>query len=119
MSKDTNSPTPLSVMLGDGDEFVVGDKTYTIMPIAIKDVQEFMKDNLSLGSQLFNVANTKERAKVDRWLGGKKDKDGNIVKTGYCFDEEGNPVDLEKIENDGWNVAHLRKFFERLCELSG
>lgn len=119
MSKDKNAPTPLSVMLGEGSEFVINNKTYVVMPIQLKDINEFMKDNLSLGPQLFNLANEKERKKVDRWLGGKRDKDGNIAKAGYCFDEEGNPIDLETAINDGWNVAHLRKFFELLCELSG
>lgn len=119
MSKDNKSPTPLSVMLGDGDSFIVKGKSYSVKPIALKDIEEFMSSNINLGSQLFSVADKKEREKIDRWLGGKKNKDGNIVKAGYCFDSDGNPVNLEKAMNDGWDIVDLKLFLRKLCDLSG
>lgn len=107
MNKDAKSPTPLSVMLGEGDSFVVKDKSYTIKPIALKDIEKFMSDNLSLGSQLFNVADNKTRKKVDKWLNG------------YCFDNESNSVSLESAMEDGWDVVDLKEFFKKLCDFSG
>ena len=107
MSENAKSPTPLSVMLGDGGSFDVKGKSYTIKPIALKDIEKFMKDNLSLGVQLFNVSDKKTREKVDRWL------------TGYCFDEDGNPVSLEKAMADDWDVVDLKEFFRKLCDFSG
>ena len=56
-----------------------------------------MKDNLSLGVQLFNVSDKKTREKVDIWL------------TGYRFDEEGNPVSLEKAMDEDWK-RHMTSF---------
>ncbi len=107
MSKDAKTPTPLSVMLGDGGSFDTKGKSYTIKPIALKHIEEFMKDNLSLGVQLFNVSDKKTREKVDKWL------------TGYCFDEEGNSVSLEKAMHDDWDVVDLKEFFKKLCDFSG
>lgn len=107
MSKANKSSTPLSVMLGDGDSFIVKEMSYTVKPIALKDIEEFMKDNLSLGVQLFNVSNEKTKEKVDRWL------------TGYCFDEEGNPLSLEKAMANDWDVVDLKEFFRKLCDFSG
>lgn len=120
MSKADKSPTPLSVMLGDGDFFTINKgKSYTVEPIALMHIEEFMKDDISIGAQLFNMTNKKAQEKVDKWLSGIKDNEGNIVRPGYCFDEEGNPVSLEKAMEDGWNLVDLRNFFKKLCDLSG
>lgn len=108
MSKKTNSPTPLSTMLGDGDSFVTRNgKSYTVNPMTLADVNEFIKDNMSIGCQLWNIANEKEAKKIDRWL------------KGYCFDEEGNPVTLERAINDGWDLVDLKNFIRKLCDISG
>lgn len=107
MSKNTKSPTPLSVMLGDGGSFIVKEKSYIVKPIALQDAEKFMNDNLSLGAQLFNIANKKEKEKVDNWL------------SKYCFDDEGNSVSLEQVMNDNWDVVDLKEFFKKLCDLSG
>lgn len=120
MAKETKtSPTPLSVMLGSGDFLIVKDKKYKVKPIALKDIEEFMSDELSIGSQLFNITNPERRKKVDRWLGGVKDKEGNIIKGGYCFDEKDNPVSLKIAMNSGWDIVDLKEFMKKLCDLSG
>lgn len=106
MSKEEKT-TSLSTMLGNGGNFNAKDKPYTIKPIALQDIESFMTDNLSLGAQLFNIADKKAKAKVDRWL------------TNYCFDESNNPVPLEKAMSDGWDVVDLKEFFKKLCDFSG
>ncbi len=107
MSENDKKPVSLSTMLGNGTSFEVNGKIYTIKPIALKDIEDFMKDNLSLGSQLFNVADKKAREKINRWL------------TGYCFDEDGNSTGFEKVSNDGWDVVDLKEFIKKLCDFSG
>lgn len=107
MSKDNKSPTPLSVMLGEGGLLNVNDKSYRVKPIELQDIEKFMNDNLSLGTQLFNITDEKSKEKVDKWL------------TGYCFDEEGIPVTLEIAMADKWNVVDLKEFFKKLCDFSG
>lgn len=97
----------LSTMLGSGDDFEAKDKTYTVKPIALKRIDEFMKDNLSIGSQLFNISNPDAKSKVDKWL------------TGYCFNDKGESVSLENAMNDDWDIIDLKGFFEKLCDLSG
>ncbi|MDR7856079.1 hypothetical protein [Tissierella sp.] len=106
MNED-KKPTPLSVMLGDGGSFIVKEKHYTIKPIVLRDIERFMKDNLSLGTQLFNITDKKSSVKVDNWL------------THYCFDEEGNPVTLEKAMENDWDVVDLKEFFRKLCDFLG
>jgi hypothetical protein len=108
MAKETKtSPTPLSVMLGSGDFLIVKDKKYKVKPIALKDIEEFMSDELSIGSQLFNITNPDRRKKVDRWL------------TGYCLDEKDNPINLETAMNEGWDIVDLKEFMKKLCDISG
>lgn len=106
MSKEDKTAS-LSTMLGNGGNFNAKDKSYTIKPITLQDIEEFMTDNLSLGTQFFNIANKKTKVKVDRWL------------TGYCFDESSNSVILEKAMADGWDVVDLKEFFKKLCDFSG
>ena len=106
MSKDKET-TPLSVMLASGGDFEVQGKNYTVKPIALKDAESFMKDNLSLGTQIFNITDKKTRDKVDRWL------------KGYCFDEEGTAITLKKAMELEWDVVDLKEFFRKLCDFSG
>jgi len=107
MSKENKAPTPLSVMLGEGGSFIVKEQSYTIKPIALKDVESFIKDNLSLGTQFFNITDKKSKEKVNNWL------------TNYCFDEDGNSVTLEKAMENNWDVIDLKEFFRKLCDFSG
>lgn len=95
------------MMLGDGDNFEMKDKVYRIKPIALKDVEKFMKDNLSLGSQMFNISDKKSKGKIDYWL------------KNYCFSEENKPVTLEKAMASNWDVIDLKRFFRKLCDFTG
>lgn len=106
MSKE-KTPTPLSVMLQSGGDFEVKGKMYTVRPLALKDTQEFMKDNLSLGPQLFNVTEKNASDKIGKWL------------QGYCFDDKNEPVTLEKAMEDNWDVVDLKEFIRKLCDFSG
>lgn len=109
MSNQEAKPVDLSTMLGilGGNDFVVGSKKYVIKPMSLREVNEFMEDNLSLGTQLFAVANEESRKKLDKWL------------SGHCFDKLGEPMTLEKATNDDWSIVDLKEFIKKLCDLSG
>jgi hypothetical protein len=104
---EAKSPISLSTMLGDGDDFEAKDKAYTVKPIALKHIDEFMKDNLSLGTQMFTISNPESKAKIEKWMNG------------YCFDEKGEPMSIEKAMADDWDIVDLKNFIKRLCDLSG
>jgi len=97
----------LSTMLGKGEFAIIKDKKYKIKPIALKDVEEFMNDNLSLGSQLFSISDAEKRKQINRWL------------TGYCYDEENNAISLEIAMNNDWDIVDLKEFVKKLCDISG
>lgn len=107
MSKEAKAPVSLSTMLGSGETFEAKSKTYTVKPITLARIEEFMSDNLSLGSQLFNVSNKDAKSKVDKWLAD------------YCTDEKGESMSLKKAIEDGWDIVDLKNFFRKLCDLSG
>ncbi len=108
MSKqEANAPVSLSTMLGTGETFEAKGKTYTVKPITLAHIEEFMADNLSLGSQLFNVTNKDAKTKVDKWLAG------------YCTNEKGESMSLQNAIDDGWDIIDLKNFFRKLCDLSG
>lgn len=100
-------PTPLSVMLGNGETLEVKGKTYTVNPIALKDIDEFVKSQTSVGPQFFNLIEKKSKDNINKWL------------EGYCVDEKGDPVTLKHITEDGWDVKDLREFMKKLCDMSG
>lgn len=108
-NKEANSPVDLSTMLGTigGDGFKVGDKSYTVKPMALKHVDEFMKDNLSLGAQIFNLSNEDVKTKLEKWL------------SGYCFDRNNEAMSIQKAMDDNWSVVDLKNFLKKLCDLSG
>ncbi len=110
MSKtEAISPIDLSTMLGilGGNDFMVGEKKYVVKPMSLKEVDEFMKDNLSLGTQLFAVANKESRDKLNKWL------------SRHCLDKIGESMTLDKAANDDWNIVDLKEFIKKLCDLSG
>lgn len=109
MSNQEAKPVDLATMLGifGGEDFAVGDKKYVVKPLSLKEVNEFMNDNLSLGTQLWAVDNKESREKLDKWL------------SRHCFDRTGEPMTLEKATNDDWTIVDLKKFVYKLCDISG
>lgn len=99
--------TPLSVMLGSSESFIVGEKRYTVKPLKLKHVDEFVKDNLSLGLQLVNITNEEAKGKLDKWLSRQ------------VVDEKGNPISLEKAMEDEWDLGDLKRCIQRLLDISG
>jgi hypothetical protein len=106
---EAKKPVDLSTMLGilGGNDFMVGDKKYVVSPMSLVEVDEFMKDNLSIGPQLFMVANDGSKKKLDKWL------------SRHCLDKIGEPMTVEKAAKDEWNLVDMRKFIQKLCDLSG
>ncbi len=108
MSKiDEKTPVPFSVMSGDGEPLVVGEKAYTVKPMLVKQALEFASEGLSIGSQIFNLTDKKATAKVSDYLAG------------YCTNESGESMDLNKIAEDNWTVVDLKQFMRKLVDISG
>jgi hypothetical protein len=105
MSK--SEAVPLSVMTGSGSSFSAAGKKYTIVPLTLKDLDEFGKSQMSIGAQLFNLLNPEARKILEKTL------------PKCIFDENKNPVTLDKMMEDGWNLRDLRLAVEKLCDLSG
>lgn len=108
MSKtEAKAPVPFSVMSGDGEPFVVGEKTYTVSPILVGDALKFADEGLFIGSQIFNLGNKESRVKLDTYL------------SQYCTDENSETMSIEKISADKWSVVDLKLFVRKLCDISG
>ncbi len=103
----TKESTSLSTMLGSGETMEVKGKTYTVVPITLKDVEEFMSGQLSIGPQIVNIVSEESRKHTNKWL--KK----------YCIDDEGKAVTLKRATDAGWDVKDLREFMQKLCDMSG
>ncbi|WP_024834154.1 hypothetical protein [Ruminiclostridium josui] len=101
------TPVPFSVMNGDGESFAVGEKTYTVKPMLVGDALKFAADGVSLGSQIFNLGDKKSKEKLEKYL------------SQYCVDESGEPMTIDKIIVDNWNVVHLKLFIRKLVDISG
>lgn len=106
---EAKKPVDLSTMLGilGGNDFIASDKRYVVKPMSLVEVEEFMKDNLSISAQLFSFANEGSKVKIEKWI------------SRHCFDKIGEAMTLEKAMKDDWNLVDLRKFIEKLCDLSG
>jgi hypothetical protein len=108
MSKiDEKTPVPFSVMSGDGESFVVGEKTYTVKPMLVGDALKFAADGVSLGPQIFNLGDKKAKEKLEKYL------------SQYCTDELGEAITIDKIIAENWNVVHLKLFIRKLVDISG
>lgn len=99
--------TPLSTMVGSGEDFYVGKKRYTVKPLKLRDVDEFTKDNISLGLQIFNLTNEDAKKKLDKWL-SRQVTNGN-----------GEPMTAGKATEDDWDVVDLKKCIQKLVDISG
>ncbi|MCX7771717.1 MAG: hypothetical protein N2376_01215 [Clostridia bacterium] len=106
-TKEAKTQTDLSTMLMTGAEFNAKGKAYRIKPIALKHVDAFVQDNISIDVQLFNLTSKKAREKVNFWL------------QNYATDDSGEFMSLQKAMDDNWDVVDLKEFFKKLCGLSG
>jgi len=123
MTQDKNTPTSLSTMLGSGVPFEAKGKTYTVIPIMVAHIELLQKSKLLLGeNQLFNFIDAPSRKEVNKWLGGEPvstrigDKEITAI---YCYDENNEPMSLEKAMADGWDVHDFKRYFKTLCDISG
>lgn|SRR5690554_6923945 len=123
MTQDKNTPTSLSTMLGSGVPFEAKGKTYTVLPIMVAHIEQFQKSQLFMAEgQIFNFFDAKNRQTVNKWLGGEPvtTKIGNKeISAIYCYDENNEPMSLEKAIADGWDVVDFKRYFKTLCDLSG
>jgi hypothetical protein len=99
--------SPLSAMLGLGDEFEVAGKRYVIKPLKLRDVEAFSKDNISLGVQLYNLLNQEAKDTLDKWL------------SQYVSNEGGEKITLEKAMDDDWDLSDLKRCVQKLLDISG
>ncbi len=121
MSKETNSPTPLSVMIGGGENFEANGKAYKIMPMSLAHTAEFMNDNVPLGGYLFALNDENSKKTINKWLGEVSIElaGGTVITTKYCRDKDNELMSVDKIIADGWNVQDLKRYFRKLCDISG
>lgn len=103
--KQDKEPVSLETMLGvDGGAFK--GKGYDIRALPLKRVREFMGDNISVGAQLFNLADDEPRANLDKWLK-------------ECITLNGKPQGLEDLEDAGWDLVDLKTAVRKIIDLSG
>lgn len=98
--------TGLTKMLGKGEVFEVGEHKYKVLPLLLKDVPDFLGDNLPISMPMFLLMDTYED-KTARWLEKQ------------VRNEDGTPLTLEMAKEHGWDTADLKACFEKLAGLSG
>jgi hypothetical protein len=106
-NKEAKAPVPFSVMTGDSELFIANDKKYNVKPMLIGDALKFTEDNLSIGSQIFNIGIEANREKIESYL--KK----------YCTNDKGDEMSVESVVADEWSVVDLKNFVRKLCDISG
>ena len=100
-------PVSLSTMLGSGDIFMVGNKKYSVKPLKLKDVDEFSKDAVNIGPQMFSLIDKKRRENLDKWMKRQ------------VFDANDEPVSIKKAIDDEWDLTDLRKCVKKIIDISG
>lgn len=105
--KEAKAPVPFSVMNGDPELFIAQDKKYNISPMKIADALKFTEKNLSIGTQIFNIAVKENREQLD------------IYMSKYCTNEKGEPMSVEAAISDDWDIVDLKNFVRKLCDISG
>jgi hypothetical protein len=104
---ENNEKTPLSVMSGSGSVFEAQGKKYRIRPMKLREVDEFYKDNLILADgQFFNMTIPSNRKSLNKWL----------EKMVTANDQ---PLSLEQVIEDDWDLNDLRACIRRLIDISG
>jgi len=104
MSKQDASP--LSRMLGGGEDFIVQGKKYKVKPLRLKQIDEFFSDALSIGPAFFNMS-PDSKPKLDKWIKNQ------------LFDSDDNPMTLEKVIEADWDLQDLKRFIGEVLDLSG
>jgi hypothetical protein len=97
--------TPLETMLGEAADFPVNGKNYKVMPLLVKDNNEF--NELYLGPQYFTINNPEDRKKLEKFM------------PRYLFNEADEPMTVDKIGEDGWSVADITRFLKKVIQVSG
>lgn len=106
-NKEAKAPVPFSVMNGDGETLDVGKNSYTVKPMLVGDALKFADEGLSIGSQIFNLVSLEMRQKLDGYL------------SKYCFDKKNEPMSIDRIVKEEWDVVHLKNFIRKLVDISG
>jgi hypothetical protein len=106
MSKEA-TPVSFSVMNGEPEIFIAQKKKYHIEPMKVSDAMKFSDENLSVGAQIFNLASKENREKLNYYL------------SKYCTNEEGELMSLDSVIKADWDIAELKSFIRRLCDISG
>lgn len=101
------SPVSLATMLGEGETFSVNGKKYTVKPLLLKDISSFTKEQISLGSQLFNLMNEESQKILNKWI------------EKYITDSKNEPMTLQKMMDEEWNVVDLKNAIHKLIDVSG
>lgn len=96
----------LNKMAGKGEAFVVGEHRYTVLPLLLKDVSDFLGDNLPISMPMLLLMDSYEAATA-KWLEKQ------------VRNEDGTPLTLEMAKEHGWDTADLKACFEKLAGLSG
>lgn len=102
-----NMPLSLNDMTGGGEIFTVGGKKYTVKPLKLREIPEYNKDSVNVGPQLFSMLDERQKTVVDKWLGKKVE------------DEKGNPMSIERAEEDDWSLTDLRQCLLKIIDVSG
>jgi len=103
----TSEIVSLATMLGGGDFFSVGEKRYKVKPLKLKDIDEFQKDAVNVGPQLYSMINEEARSKLEKWLSRQ------------VFDANNEPMTLQKAIDDDWDLSDLRLCVQKIIDLSG
>ncbi len=105
--KEATKAAPLSAMSGSGNFVEIAGKQYQLLPLKVKEVNEFTEDQINFGSQYLTLIDPEPKANLAKWLGR------------HLFTEDGSPVTLETIENDDWTVVDVKTFWRKLVDFSG
>lgn len=103
------TPVSLADMLGQGNFFEAQGKEYVIKPLKIKKVDEFLRDQISIGAQIFNFSSPDAKEKLEKWIPQIIFKNND--------DETG--LTLQDLMDDDWDLDDLRRLWQKLLGLSG
>jgi hypothetical protein len=96
----------LNTVFGNGEEFTTGGHSYVVFPLKLKEIQEFLDDNLSLDAQGYNLLIPDAKIKVGKWLERKAQSNGK-------------PLTYEQAMEDDWDMNDVKEFLRKLAGLSG